>query len=93
MKRVLLWSSAFKRAAKKIAKRQPHIAAGLEATLAALSDDAFDPALRTHKLAGELSESWACSAAYDFRIVFSFVTHDGVEAILLESIGTHDEVY
>lgn len=35
----------------------------------------------------------ACSAGYDLRVVFRFVRHDGAEAILLESIGTHVEVY
>jgi mRNA-degrading endonuclease YafQ of YafQ-DinJ toxin-antitoxin module len=30
---------------------------------------------------------------YDLRIMFSFVKHEGKEAILLETIGTHDEVY
>ena len=30
---------------------------------------------------------------YDLRIIFSFAQHEGVEAILLETMGTHDEVY
>ncbi|WP_417914692.1 type II toxin-antitoxin system YafQ family toxin [Candidatus Electronema sp. JM] len=58
-----------------------------------LSEDAFHPLLRTHKLKGNLEGSWACSVAYDLRIVFSFVDYAGSEAILLEAIGTHDEVY
>ena len=49
--------------------------------------------LRTHKLHGELVGSWACSAGYDLRVVFAFVEHDGAEAVLLQSVGTHDEVY
>jgi len=48
--------------------------------------------LKTHKLKGELAGSWACSAGYDLRIVFEFVQHEGNEAILLQTIGTHDEV-
>lgn len=35
----------------------------------------------------------ACSAGYDLRIVFEFVQHAGAEAVLLLSLGTHDEVY
>jgi mRNA-degrading endonuclease YafQ of YafQ-DinJ toxin-antitoxin module len=42
---------------------------------------------------GELQDSWACSAGYDLRIIFQFVEHEKTQAILLESIGTHDEVY
>jgi len=49
--------------------------------------------LQTHKLTGKLKGSWACSASYDLRIVFKFVEHEGREAILLESVGTHEEVY
>jgi mRNA interferase YafQ len=44
-------------------------------------------------LKGELLGSSACSAGYDIRIVFQFVEHEGREAILLETLGSHDEVY
>jgi mRNA-degrading endonuclease YafQ of YafQ-DinJ toxin-antitoxin module len=44
-------------------------------------------------LKGNLAGSWACSAGYDLRVVFQFVKHKGAEAILLEAVGTHDEVY
>lgn len=62
-------------------------------TLELLAEDAFDPKLKTHKLKGHLARSWACSAGYDLRVVFQFVMHRGGEAILLETVGTHDEVY
>jgi mRNA-degrading endonuclease YafQ of YafQ-DinJ toxin-antitoxin module len=58
-----------------------------------MSADAFNPRLKTHKLKGDLAGSWSCTAGYDLRIVFEFVEHDGAEAILLQTIGTHDEVY
>ena len=93
MNRVLLRSNAFLRTAKKIVKRNASLASQIETALELLAHDAFDPALQTHKLSGELAGSWACSAGYDLRIVFSFVTHQNTEAILLETIGTHDEVY
>lgn len=93
MKRVLLRSSAFIRAAKRVVKRDPPIAQALQVTLELLVEDAFHPRLKTHKLKGNLADSWACSVAYDLRIVFEFVDHEGAEAILLETIGTHDEVY
>jgi mRNA-degrading endonuclease YafQ of YafQ-DinJ toxin-antitoxin module len=38
-------------------------------------------------------ESWSCSSGYDLRIIFKFVEHEESQAILLETIGTHDEVY
>ena len=93
MNRLLLRSTAFVRAARRLAKKQPHIAETLRETLERLAEDAFDPLLKTHKLKGELAGSFACSAGYDLRIVFEFVQHEGAEAILLQTIGTHDEDY
>ena len=93
MKRPLLRSSAFVRAARKVVKKYPQNAIELQSTLELLEVDAFHPRLRTHKLKGQLKDSWACSPGYDLRIVFRFVPYQGSEAILLESVGTHDEVY
>jgi mRNA-degrading endonuclease YafQ of YafQ-DinJ toxin-antitoxin module len=60
-----------------------------------LTDDPFHPALRTHRLKGDLSGAWACSVEYDIRIVFQFISDpkSGEEVILLIDIGTHEEVY
>lgn len=74
-------------------KKQPSIAQNLQNTLELLGSDPFHPRLRTHKLKGDLQDSWACSAGYDLRIIFSFVESNNTRAILLESIGSHDEVY
>jgi mRNA interferase YafQ len=93
MRRTLLRSNAFIRSAKRVLKRQPHLSDDLLSTLELLTADAFHPSLRTHKLKGDLHDSWACSVGYDIRIVFKFVIYDKNEAILLESIGSHEEVY
>lgn len=93
MKRLLLQSSAFVKAARKLAKKNPNAAQSLQTALESLTEDAYHPALKTHKLKGELAGSWACSAGYDLRIVFEFVQHEGAEAVLLQTVGTHDEVY
>ena len=92
MKHMLLRSSAFVRAARKLIKRMPHLVDDLAAALEQLEKDPTHPSLRTHKLKGELIGSWACSAGYDLRIVFRYVRHEGKPAVLLETIGTH-EVY
>lgn len=93
MKRELLRSSAFVRAARRLVKRNPGVADDLRATLELLSEDAFNPQLRAHKLKGPLADSWACSVGYDLRLVFAFVESEGKEAILLQTVGTHEEVY
>ena len=90
---VLLRSSAFVREARKILKKQPQTGQNIQDTLELLATAPFHPQLRTHKLKGELQDSWACSAGYDLRTIFQFVEHEKTQAILLESIGTHDEVY
>lgn len=93
--KTLVWGSSFKRAFKKTAKRQPELLERIEKALKRLENDPFDPALRTHKLKGELSGTWACTADYDCRIVFDFVrtSESGDDEILLIDIGKHDEVY
>lgn len=74
-------------------KKHPHVINDIQAVLELLSEDAFHPQLKTHKLKGNLVGSWACSVGYDLRIVFKFVQHEESEAILLETIGSHEEVY
>jgi mRNA interferase YafQ len=74
-------------------KKDSQAAEVLRKALEQLSQDAHHPSLKTHKLSGELAGSWACSAGYDLRIVFSFVKWEDQEAILLHSVGSHEEVY
>lgn len=93
MRRLLLRSPAFGRDLRKWLKSHPDAAVSIAATLDQLSADASHPSLRTHKLRGSLAGCWACSAAYDLRIVFELTEHDGQEAILLLAMGTHDEAY
>jgi mRNA-degrading endonuclease YafQ of YafQ-DinJ toxin-antitoxin module len=93
VKRLLLPSTAFVRSSRRFARKHPQFASELQLTLELLGEDAFYPQLKTHKLKGKLANSWACSAGYDLRVVFQFVKHKGQDAILLEGIGTHDEVY
>ncbi len=93
MKRILLKSSSFIRSAKRTVKKDPRLVQDIQSALELLSEDTFHPRLKTHKLKGNLAGAWACSVGYDLRIVFEFVQHEGAEAILLETIGTHNEVY
>ena len=93
MKRLLLPSAAFVRSARRFSRKHPSSSTELQLTLELLAADAFHPQLKTHKLKGKLVGSWACSAGYDLRVIFQFVKHKDADAILLEAIGTHDEVY
>jgi addiction module RelE/StbE family toxin len=93
MKRLLLPSNAFVRSVRRFARKHPRLAPELQLTLELLAEDAFHPQLKTHKLKGKLAGSWSCSADYDLRVVFHFVKHKEQDAILLEGVGSHDEVY
>ena len=91
--RTLVFASSFKRAYKRLIKRQPELKKQIEERLVLLAKNPFEPSLQTHKRQGKLSGAWACSVEYDCRIVFSFVKNeDSGEEILLIDIGTHDEV-
>jgi mRNA-degrading endonuclease YafQ of YafQ-DinJ toxin-antitoxin module len=93
MKRLLIRSAAFVRAAKKAVKRHPEVAEEIRFTLEILSENISHPKLKTHKLKGKLVGSWACSAGYDLRIIFRLGKYEEQEAIFLETMGTHEEVY
>ena len=92
MRRELVYTAGFSRDARRWAKKHPTTQSDISATLAALEADAFQPALRTHKLGGKLSAYHACSAGYNIRILFELVLHNGSEAIRLFALGTHDDV-
>lgn len=93
--RTLSWAPSFRRAFRRYVQRHPQLRNRIYQTLRLLADDPFAPRLDAHKLKGTLSGLWACSAAYDCRIVFEFVqtSDEGEDVLLLVDIGTHDEVY
>jgi mRNA-degrading endonuclease YafQ of YafQ-DinJ toxin-antitoxin module len=91
--RELLRSSAFARDLRTWIKTHPGSADEIEVILRRLAADAFEPSLQTHKLRGPRAGCWACSGGYDLRIIFEFIQDSGTEAILLLSLGTHDQVY
>ncbi|MGJ3251626.1 MAG: type II toxin-antitoxin system YafQ family toxin [Elainellaceae cyanobacterium] len=93
--RQVLFASSFKRAFKRLTRRQPSLQTRIEDRLRLLAENPFAPSLQTHRLKGKLSGAWACSVEYDCRIVFNFVENPetGEDDILLIDIGSHDEVY
>ena len=93
--RELLWGNTFRRALRRVIKRQPQVLGDIETTLRLLQADPFAAQLATHKLKGRLAGTWACNAGYDLRILFEFVRDPQREEddLFLIDIGTHDEVY
>jgi addiction module RelE/StbE family toxin len=91
----LIWSKRFVRDLKRLVRRNQEIMLEIEKTLQQLSEDSFHPSLKTHKLKGDLTGVWACSINYSNRILFEFVEDSEAEeeAILLHTVGSHDDVY
>ena len=91
----LAWAASFRRAFQRYTRRNLARQRRVFETLEQLADDPFHPALKTHKLSGELQGMWACSVEYDCRIIFAFEPDPGTgeEMIVLIDLGTHDEVY
>lgn len=93
--RQLVVTPKFRRAYRKLAKRDPSLQKRIDGVLRQMQADVFAPTLGTHKLSGALFGLWASSCGYDCRIVFSLEIDEdsGSEVILLLDIGAHDEVY
>ena len=86
---------SFKRAFKKLIKKNPQLQAKVLNILDLLENDPFTPSLKSHKLTGDLDGYWSCSVNYDCRIIFTFSQDEDSEEtlIILVDIGSHDEVY
>lgn len=91
----LIWDSSFRRAFKRVVRKNPQLQEKIFEVLELLVADPFTPALKAHKLRGQLAGLWACWVEYDCRIIYTFEqdSDSDEELIVLIDIGTHDEVY
>ena len=86
----LVWGSGFKRVFKKMVKPNPGLREDLFKALKLFQSEPFHPTLKTHKLSGSLTNLYAFSLSYDWRVIFKFTAKD--EAFLI-TMGPHDKVY
>jgi mRNA-degrading endonuclease YafQ of YafQ-DinJ toxin-antitoxin module len=96
LERRLVLSKAFEKSYQKFTRKNSSLKTSIISALLKLQKDAYDPALKTHKLSGKLVAYMACSCCYDCRIIFTIekdTSNPGVENIVLLDIGTHDDVY
>lgn len=93
--RKLAWNASFRRAFKRRTHHNPALRDRIFQVLDKVAEDPFHPALKTHKLSGQLKGLWACWVEYDCRIIFAFEPDPNAEQemIVLIDLGTHDEVY
>ncbi|CCQ63450.1 type II toxin-antitoxin system YafQ family toxin [Crocosphaera watsonii] len=85
----------FKRAFKRLVKKNPQLKDKVLGILDILEKDPFTTSLKSHKLTGNLEGYWSCSVSYNCRIIFTFSQDIESEEtlIILVDIGSHDEVY
>ncbi len=84
------YSVQFRRTYKRWVKNHPDKPLLFTEKILLFSKDPFNKSLATHKLVGKLKGAWAFSLEYDLRVLFTFTTDTEV---IIEDIGTHDEVY
>ena len=91
----IVWDNRFKRAFRKLIRKNPEFQERIINALYLLGNDLFTPSLKSHKLTGSLHGLWYCSVADDCRIIFTFAEDEDSEEslIVLIDIGSHNEVY
>ncbi|HEY2582869.1 MAG TPA: hypothetical protein VGI43_13735 [Mucilaginibacter sp.] len=70
LERKLVLSKTFEKSYQKFTGKNQSLKASIAKALHKLQIDAYDPALKTHKLSGKLVSYLACSCGYDCRIIF-----------------------
>jgi len=84
-------TDTFEKKSIKFFKKHRDLVPKFKKVIDKLTDNPFENSLKTHKLKGNLSDFYACSLTYQYRIVLTIEIRD--EEIVLVNIGTHDEVY
>lgn len=84
-------TETFERTAQKFFKKHRELLSRFTDFIDTIQKDPFFPALKTHKLKGELSHYYACRLTYEYRVVLTIIITD--EKIILMDIGSHDDVY
>lgn len=79
----IYYTDKFAKAYKKLPKQ---VKLATEAKEKIFLNNPFDPRLKTHKLRGDLKDSYSFSVSYHWRIVFHFEKSD---IVVVDAIGTH----
>jgi len=74
---------------KKIKQKQPQLFKKIQKQLKLFKENIQHPSLRTHKLKGNLSDTWSISIEGNVQLIYTIKNN---EAIFFK-IGNHDDVY
>jgi addiction module RelE/StbE family toxin len=84
----ITFSPTFDKKVGEIKKKDDRLFKKIRKCIKQFRTDPHYPALRRHKLSGDLSETWSLSVTMSIRILF---VEDDVYYFF--DIGTHDQVY
>lgn len=74
---------------KKIKQKQPQLFKNIQKQLKLFKVNVKHPSLGTHKLKGNLANTWSISIESNIRLIYTVKNN---EAIFFK-IGNHDEIY
>lgn len=74
---------------KKIKQKHPLLFKKVQKQLKTFKENIQHPSLRTHKLKGELSNTWSISIESNVRLIYTIKNNETI----FFKIGSHDEVY
>ncbi len=83
-------SSKFKKNLADLNRKNKTLVVKINKQLILFSQNPAHPSLRTHKLSGNLSNSWSISVDRNFRMVY---TISADKKAYFYKLGTHEEVY
>ena len=87
----ILATFSYERKFKKFKKRHPDLKDSYRKTILLMGTNPFHPALRLHKLKGNLQKYYSVSINMKYRIMIDFIIQD--DKIILIDIGSHDYLY
>ena len=73
----------------EIKKKNPQLLKKIHKQIQLFKENPKHPSLRTHKLQGDLSNSWSITIERNIRMIY-YVSNN---KIVFFQMGTHDEVY
>jgi len=74
---------------KKLKHKQPVLFKKIQKQLKTFRENVKHPSLRTHKLKGNLSNTWSISIEGNIRMIYTVQNNEA----LFFKVGNHDEVY
>ena len=87
----LVANKSFKKAFKRLSRKNPQLKNKVLSILDILENNPFTPALKSHKLKGNLSQYWSCSINLDLSAIKRFCQGNNIKKLSLFSSVLRDD--